>query len=149
MARRDIENVDRRPYIRRVADIHIPLDTPSGKVETAVTILRTALENHEGMVPDYPPRVFFLDVLPNAFTIRVMYWYHPPNYWDYLAFSEKFNFEIFRALEEQEISFSLPHRVTHTSLESEPATIDVRLSGDGSGNVIDHPSQASKTAPPG
>ena len=47
LARTDIENVGRRPYIRRVADMRIPLDTPlgdgmdflAGKTSTATPVL--------------------------------------------------------------------------------------------------------------
>ena len=69
----DIENVGRRPHIHRVADIHIPLDTPREKLEKAVAVIRAALEAHEGMDPDYPPRAFFFDFNPDAFVIRVIY----------------------------------------------------------------------------
>jgi len=137
LARSDIENVGRRRCIRRVTDLHIPLDAPYEKVESAVAILRAELDNHEGMDPDYPPRVFFIDFLPNAFAIRVIYWYHPPNYWDYLAFGEKFNLAIFHAFESQGIQLSLPHRITHTSLESEQAPIEVRMVENGGGSELD------------
>ena len=90
----DIENVGRRPHIRKIADIHIPLDTPRDKLEKAVGIIRAALDSHEGMDPEFPPRVFFTDFNPTAFNIRVIYWYNPPNYWEFLAFSEKVNLEI-------------------------------------------------------
>ena len=43
LAENDIENVSRRPYIRRVGEIHIPLDTPCEKVEQAVAIIRDEL----------------------------------------------------------------------------------------------------------
>ena len=66
------------------------------------------------MDPDFPPRAFFTDYLPTAFNIRVIYWYNPPNYWDFLEMSEKVNLAIFRAFEEQEIRFSMPARITHT-----------------------------------
>jgi MscS family membrane protein len=127
LARTDIENVGRRPYIRRIADIHIPLDTPRDKVERAVVVIRAALENHEGMAPEFPPRVYFFDFSTSSFIIRVIYWYNPPKYWDYLAFSEKFNFEVFRAFEERDIQFSLPARITHTSRESEEKPLEVTL----------------------
>ncbi|QDT48955.1 Low conductance mechanosensitive channel YnaI [Symmachiella dynata] len=134
LARSDIENVGRRQCIKRVIDIHIPLDTPSEKVEAAVAILREQLDNHEGMNPDYPPRVYFVDFLPTAFTIRAIYWYHPPNYWDYLAFGETFNLAVFHAFEDQGISFSLPNRITHTSLNSEQAPLDVRMVDNSRGS---------------
>jgi MscS family membrane protein len=127
LASSDIENVGRRPYIRRVADIHIPLDTPREKLEKAVTVIRAALEGHEGMDPDRPPRAFFFDFNPAAFVIRVIYWYNPPQYWDFLALGERVNFEVLRAFEEQGISFSLPLRVTHTSIDSEEKPVEVSL----------------------
>ena len=79
------------------------------------------------MDPDFPPRVFFFDFNPKAFIIRAIYWYNPPRYWDYLAFSERVNFEIFRAFEEQGIQFSLPARVAHTSLESVEKPVEVTI----------------------
>ncbi|MFV1966798.1 MAG: mechanosensitive ion channel family protein [Pirellulaceae bacterium] len=130
LARNDIENVGRRPHIRRTADIHIPLNTPRKQIEQAVAIIRAALENHEGLNEDYPPRVFFFDFAPNAFTIRVIYWYSPPNYWDFLAFSERFNLQICRAFEEKGIQFSLPARLTFTSVESEQKPIEVQIRHD-------------------
>ena len=108
-------------------DIHIPLDTPREKVEKAVAVIRAVLEDHEGMDPEFPPRVYFFDFSASSFIVRVIYWYNPPKYWDYLAFSEKVNFEFFRAFEKEGIQFSLPARITHTSLESEEKPIEVTL----------------------
>jgi MscS family membrane protein len=127
IARTDVENIGRRPHIRRVADILIPLDTPRPRLEQAVEIIRGALENHEGMDDEFPPRVYFFEFLREAFAIRMIYWYSPPNYWDYLAFSEKLNLRIFEEFEEAGIQFSLPMRLTHTSVESEPKPIEVRI----------------------
>jgi len=127
LARSDIENVGRRPHIRKIADIHIPLDTPRERLEKAIEIIRAALDNHEGMDPEFPPRIFFTDFNPTAFNIRVIYWYNPPKYWDFLAFSERVNLDIFRAFEEQGIQFSLPLRVTHTSIESKAKPVEVEI----------------------
>ncbi len=125
LARTDIENVGRRQHIRRIANIHIPLDTPREKMEKAVACIRAALEDHEGMDPEFPPRVFFYDFHPTSFSIRVIYWFSPPQYWDYLAFSEKVNHEIFRAFEEHGIQFSLPFRVTYTDIESQQGPLEI------------------------
>ncbi len=127
LARSQIENVGRRPYIRRIADIQLPLDTPRSSIEQAIASIRSVLGEHEGMDPEYPPRVYFTDYLPTAFNIKVIYWYYPPNYWDYLAMSEKVNLAIFRAFEEQGIQFSLPSRVAHTSVDSVEKPVEVRM----------------------
>ena len=52
MANTDIENIDRRPNIRRLFNIAIRYDTPLEKVDRAVTIIEGILDNHEGMDPD-------------------------------------------------------------------------------------------------
>ncbi len=127
LAGTDIENVGRRPHIRKISDIHIPLDTPREKLEKAIAIIRAALNSRKGMDPEFPARVFFTDFVPTAFNIRVIYWYNPPNYWDFLAFSEKVNLEILRAFEEHGIQFSLPFRVAYTSVKSEEKPIEVRM----------------------
>ena len=127
LAGSDIENVGRRPHIRKTADIHIPLDTSREKLQKALAIIRAALDGHKGMDPEFPPRVFFTDFAATAFNIRVIYWYNPPDYWDFLAMGEKVNLEIFRTFEEQGIQFSLPVRVTHTSIDSEEKPIEVEM----------------------
>lgn len=127
LARSNIENVGRRPHIRRTADIHLPLDTPRESLEAAIQIIRDVLEDHVGMDPELPPRVFFTDYLPNAFNIRIIYWYCPPDYWEFLAMSEKVNLAIFDEFESQGIQFSCPTRVAHTSLRSEEKPLAVEL----------------------
>ena len=110
LANQEVENIARRTSIRRNAEIHIPLDTPCERVEKAVAIIREKLTDHEGMDPELPPRVFFDEFGPEIFRIRFIYWYSPPDYWDFKAFGEKLNFEIFRAFEAEGIQFSLPLR---------------------------------------
>lgn len=127
MARSRIENIGRRPHIRRITDLHVPLNTPRVKIEKAVALVRKALENHEGMEPDFPPRVYFNDFNPDSFNIRIIYWYHPPNYWDFLEFSQKLNLEIFRAFEDQKIQFSLPSRITYTGTGSEQRPLELKM----------------------
>ncbi|MBT4864884.1 MAG: mechanosensitive ion channel family protein, partial [Planctomycetaceae bacterium] len=126
----DVENIARRSYIRRTGEIHIPLDTSCEMVEKAVAIVRDNLDNHEGMVPEHPPRVFFDDFTATAFRIRFIYWYGPPNYWDFKAFSEKVNFEIFREFEANGIQFSLPFRHSYWKTDDEQGPMDLSISGN-------------------
>ena len=77
--------------------------------------------------PYFPPRVYFNDFNPDSFNIRVIYWYMPPNYWDFLAFSEKVNVAIMRAFEEQGIQFSLPLRITYTTKDSQPRPLELKV----------------------
>jgi MscS family membrane protein len=49
MAANSVENVGRRPSIRRLTNITITYDTPPQKVERALEIIREILDNHEGI----------------------------------------------------------------------------------------------------
>jgi MscS family membrane protein len=112
MARIDVENIGRRPHIRRIQDVALPYDTPPEKVQQALEIVRRALENHEGMEPDFPPRVFFTDFRRDCLNLRMIYWFHPPAYWDFLAHSEKLNTRIMQEFAAAEIRFALPSTTT-------------------------------------
>jgi MscS family membrane protein len=120
LARTDIENVSQRPHIRRKATIEMPSDTPVAKVKRALQIVRTAVDNHEGMVEDFPPRVFLRDMNESSIGILMIYWYHPANYWDYLAFSEKVILQIMEQLETEDIPFASPALTVHNVEHQRP-----------------------------
>jgi len=108
LARSDIENVGRRPHIRRVTNIRIPLDTPPDKVELAVHLIRDILDHHEGMPQTHPPRVFLNEFNPDSLNVRMMYWYEPADYWKFLDFSQRVNLQIMNAFQAAGIQFALP-----------------------------------------
>jgi MscS family membrane protein len=133
VANSQIENIGRRRHIHRSSDIHIPLDTPREKIEKAVTIIRAVLDKHEGMDPEFPPRVCFNDFNPGSFNIRVLCWFQPPNLWDFYEFSEKVNLEILRVFEENGVPFSLPVRHSFWKRDDEQGPLDVNvITGDSS-----------------
>jgi MscS family membrane protein len=108
-----VENIGRRPHIRRMMNLTITYDTPPDKVERAVEIIEDILDNHEGMKPDFPPRVFFNDFNDWALNLLVLYWYHPPDYWAFCAFSQGVNLKIMRAFEEEGIEFAFPSQTLY------------------------------------
>jgi MscS family membrane protein len=108
MARLDIENIGERTFMRRVANIRLPIDTPREKVERALEILAEILKDHKGMQPELPPRIFFSEFNPDSFNIYVSYWYHPPRRWQFFAFNEQVNLAILKRFSEEGIEFALP-----------------------------------------
>ena len=108
-----VQNIGKRPYIRHVANIAITYDTPPGKVDRAVAILRERLADHEGMHPDFPPRVFFNEFKDSSLNLQVVYWYHPPDYWRYMAFNERFNRDVLRRFNDEGIDFAFPTQTIH------------------------------------
>ncbi|TWU34306.1 mechanosensitive ion channel family protein [Novipirellula artificiosorum] len=127
MADAEIENIARRELIRRSSELHIPIDTSRVQVEMAVDRIRALLENHEGMDPEHPPRVFFGDITPSAFTIEMIYWYGPPDLWAFKAFNEKVNLAIFEAFEKNGIQFSLPFRHSYWKQDDQQGPLEVVL----------------------
>lgn len=108
-----IENIGRRPHIKRVGNITITYDTPVAKVEKAVQIIKDILDNHEGMDEEFPPRVSFNDFNDWSLNILFIAWYHPPNYWDFLDWCQDINIKIMKAFEEEGIEFAFPTNTTY------------------------------------
>ncbi|MBW2558791.1 MAG: mechanosensitive ion channel family protein [Deltaproteobacteria bacterium] len=126
MASVSIENIGRRPSIRRYTNITITYDTPVEKVERAVSIIREILKDHRGMHPDYPPRVHFNEFNDTSLNIAMFYWFHPPDYWEAIKFDEEINLQIMRAFEAEGIEFAFPTTTTYLAQdEKRPLTISL------------------------
>ena len=108
LANKTIKNIGKRPYIRRLLNITITYDTPPEKIDRALEILKNLLENHEGMNENFPPRVFFSDFNSDSLNLMMIYWYHPPDYWAYMIFTENLNKTIFKKFNEEGIDFAFP-----------------------------------------
>lgn len=129
MATINIENIGRRPSIRRLTNITITYDTPPEKVQRALTIVREILENHEGMDPDFPPRVYFNEFNDASLNLMMIYWYFPPNYWDFLALNERVNLQIMRAFEAEGIEFAFPTTTTYLA-QDDRRPLNITISSD-------------------
>jgi len=111
-----VENIGRRPYIRRTMNVTITYDTPREKIAEGVAILRRILDEEGIREPirptidgnDYPPRVFFNDYNPESLNLFVIYWYAPPAYWDYMEHAERLNLRIFEEFDRAGIEFAFP-----------------------------------------
>jgi len=113
LANMTIHNIGKREYIRRVFDITITYDTPPDKVNRALEILKEILDNHEGMNPDLPPRVYFDNMNADSLNLKCFYWFHPPDYWHYMDFTQHVNSEVFRRFNEEGIDFAFPTQTIH------------------------------------
>ena len=129
IARTDVENIGRRPHIRRLINISITYDTPKEKVEKAVNIILEILDNHEGMDPDLPPRAYFSDFKPASLNLLVLYWYHPADYWGFMQYSQKVNLEIMQRFEEEGIKFAFPTTTTYLT-QSDGQPLQINVAGD-------------------
>jgi len=129
MASANVENVRERPSIRRLTNITITYDTPPAKVERALSIIKQILDNHEGMHPDYPPRVYFSEFNDTSLNLMMIYWYFPPDYWKYMDFSEGVNIKIMRAFEAEGIEFAFPTTTTYLA-QDDRRSLSINISED-------------------
>jgi MscS family membrane protein len=108
-----LENIGKRPHIRWLTNITITYDTPPSKVEKAVSIINEILDNHEGMHPDFPPRVYFNGFNDCSLNIMVIAWYHPANYWDMQEWLQRTCLEILRKFNDEGIDFAFPSHTVY------------------------------------
>lgn len=118
LANQMIENIGKRPYIKRVMDIAITYNTPPEKVQQALDILKELLNNHECMNPNFPPRAFFAGFGDYSLNLQAIYWYHSANYMNYLAFSEKINMELLKRYNEAGIQFAFPTQTLYVNRDN-------------------------------
>lgn len=133
LARMTIQNIGKRPYIRRLFNIGITYDTPPEKIKRALEIIKDILKDHEGMSPEFPPRVYFNEFNSDSLNILVIYWYHPPNYWDFMQFGEKINLEILNRFNSEGIDFAFPTQTLHLAGDKKrPLNVDIIKNVPGS-----------------
>jgi MscS family membrane protein len=109
-----VENLGRRPHIRRVLNVTVTYDTPVEKVEEAVGIIKRIL-GEEGIVEGldvgpFSPKVMFDEFNAESLNIRVTYWFRPGDPWGQLEHAERFNLRLLRAYNEAGIEFAFPTR---------------------------------------
>jgi MscS family membrane protein len=97
-----IENVSRRPAIRRNFTLALKTDTPAEKVKLGLKIVNDILAERDFREPIHPtingkitsPQVVFSEYKTNSLILDVTYWFAPPNNDEYTAHAEKINLRI-------------------------------------------------------
>jgi MscS family membrane protein len=110
-----VENVGRRPYIRRKSNITITYDSGQRGAERAVQIIKEVLSNvpEINTDPQYPPRIYFSDFNDWSLNIYMSYWVKPPDYWLYHEVNERVNIEIMKRFEAEKIEFAFPSQTLY------------------------------------
>jgi MscS family membrane protein len=111
-----IENLSRRPAIRRVVTLLVPGQTPSEKLREAIRSIG-GIFDEEGIrgpvrpMIDYsecPPQVRFEDIQAGGFRLTVAYWYSPATDPDYSAHAERVNLRIVEELQKAGVELVQP-----------------------------------------
>jgi MscS family membrane protein len=122
-----IENAARRRTIRRLLDITITYDTPRERIAAAVQAIRDILEEkdiREKIHPivgfeELPPRVHFNEFKADSLNIQVLYWYAPPEWWEYMEHCERVNYRIMEEFERLGVEFAFPSRTIYLAGDSQ------------------------------
>ncbi|MFH1616778.1 MAG: mechanosensitive ion channel family protein [Planctomycetota bacterium] len=115
-----VENIGRRPFIRRTANITITYGSGFEKTKKAVEIIRQILSEvpEVNRDPEKPPRVYFSDFNDWSLNLYVSYWVKPADYWGAKAIHEQINFEIMKRFENAEIEFAFPSQTLYIRKEN-------------------------------
>jgi MscS family membrane protein len=124
-----LENIGQKPYIRWLNNFTLAADTPPAKVERAVTIIKSILDNHEGMNTDFPPRVYFTGFNSTSLNIQVQAWYQPASeYWKYMDWVQQICLKIMNTFKAEGIEFAPPSQKIYLSGEKKKEKEDIASS---------------------
>jgi MscS family membrane protein len=110
-----IENVGKRPFIRRTSNITITYDSGTAKTKRAVEIIKQVLADTSEINsdPDRKPRVYFSDFNDWSLNIYMTYWVKPADYWLSHEVNERVNFAIMKQFEKERIDFAFPSQTLY------------------------------------
>ncbi len=110
-----VENVGKRPFIRRTSNITITYDSGHKKAKRAVAVIKEVLADvpEINTDPDKAPRVYFSDFNDWSLNIYMSYWVKPPDYWVYHEVNEQVNLEIMKRFEPEKIEFAFPSQTLY------------------------------------
>jgi len=134
-----IENIERRPNIRRKFGLTITYDTPPEKISRAIEITKQLLSidedagksdkelgrpgnRHINNNADFPPRVYFDNLNDCSLNLLVYYWFSPPVNWSYLEHATWVNTELIKRFGDEGIDFAFP---TQTLEIKQPFSVSV------------------------
>ncbi|MFA5553440.1 MAG: mechanosensitive ion channel family protein [Phycisphaerae bacterium] len=110
VANSTIENISRRPFIRRISNITITYDSGYNKTKRAIEIIKDILANtpEVNLEEGRPPRVYFTEFNDTSLNIYMSYWVKPADIWVYNEVNERVNMEILKRFDSEGIEFAFP-----------------------------------------
>ncbi len=115
LANTAVENIGKRPFIRRTSNITITYDSGHTKAEKAVAIIKEILAGvpEANVDSSKPPRVYFNEFNDCSLNVYMSYWVKPPDYWLAQEVHERVNLEMMKRFEEAGIEFAFPSQTLY------------------------------------
>ena len=126
VANDNIENVARRPFIKKIINLGLTYDTGYAGMEKAVKILHELLDEQECMHSERPPRIAFDSFNDFSLNISVTIWWHSkdkngkfkkPEYGKFMKWLHKTDMEILRLFDEAGLEFAFPTNTTYLAYD--------------------------------
>jgi len=116
-----VENVGKRPFIRRTSNITITYDSGAAKAERAVEIIHDILKGipQVNADPANPPRVYFNEFNDWSLNIYMSYWVKPAEWWFFNQINQQVNLEMMKRFESEGIEFAFPTQTMYMKNETE------------------------------
>ncbi|MFW6154388.1 MAG: mechanosensitive ion channel family protein [Planctomycetota bacterium] len=128
-----VENISRRPFLRRMLNIGLTYNTPPDRMERAIEILHEMLDARaQCFHAEFPPKVYFTDYNADNLGILVMYWFVPADWWEYQAFNNDFNLELLRRFNDEGLEFAFPTQTLYVKPQGK-FTVGAPPQGGGGG----------------
>lgn len=102
---KSIENLSKAKFVRKAFNLDLKYDTPATKVEQALGIVRSLLQDHEGLTPQHQPTVHLAELKDLGFSIAITLSYQT-NVGNLNAFCERFFLRLLKAFEEAKIELA-------------------------------------------
>ncbi len=114
-----VDNVGKRPFIRRTSNITITYGSGHTKAKRAVEIIKEILADvpEINTDPDKPPRVYFNKFNDWSLNIYMSYWVKPADYWLYHEVNQRVNLEMMKRFEAEKIEFAFPSQTLYVKKE--------------------------------
>ncbi len=114
-----VENVGKRPFIRRTSNITITYGSGHTKAKRAGEIIKEILADvpEVNTDPDTPPRVYFNEFNDWSLNMYMSYWVKPADYWLYQKVNQRVNLEMMKRFEAEKIEFAFPSQTLYVKKE--------------------------------
>ncbi|MAT82043.1 MAG: hypothetical protein CMJ29_10435 [Phycisphaerae bacterium] len=103
-----IENISRRPHIRKELKIGVVYSTTNEKIERAVEVIREILGDKIKSPTGFDPMVYFTTFDDSSLVIECTYWHSTRDFIEIQEIAQSVNLEILRRFNEEGIEFAFP-----------------------------------------
>ncbi len=126
VANDNIENIAKRPFIKKTINLGLTYDTGFKNMERAITILHKLLDKQSCMDKESLPRIVFDNFNDFSLNISVTVWWHgrdekggitAPDYGEFMKWVHETDMEILKQFDKEGLEFAFPTNTTYLAYD--------------------------------